>query len=373
LFILILFLIFSSTYGAEAELIKLEKVAVSSLPEELVIPDLKSVSVDPKGNVFAFAGRLNGQECFVIKFNENLEYLKHFGSDGKGPGEFTTRLNSPEKRISIDINGDVYITDANPTRLVVFDNEGNHKKDIPIAKNYKKFFGSIHTIKAVGNGIFIALQYRNNLPTQALIFTINPPEVKVRHSFNEKDIRFNYVSYITHYYGENCIIDTDSKYIVFGNSQIFKFHIYDRDGNLKLEKEDKNRGMKSFTDREMEYIIKNQFTPKADDSPFRKNYLAQLKEDRSLYNKILKEIKNSKNAIADIKIAGEKIYVFTVVNDITVENKYPVEIYNLKGQMVKEGYFRKKPDRIWKNYAFFYDRDEETDDPLILKYKILDN
>jgi hypothetical protein len=361
------------TDTVDPEYIKLEKVAVSSLPEKLVIPDLKSARVDSKGNVFAFAGRHNGQECFIIKFNENLEYLKHFGSYGKGPGEFSTRVHSPKKRISIDRNGDVYVTDSNPGRLVAFNNDGIYKKDIPIAKNYKKFFGSIHNIKAVGNGIFIALQFRNNLPTSALIFTINPPEIKVRYSFNEKDIRFNYVSYITHYYGENCIIDTDSKHIVFGNSQIFKFQIYDRDGNLKLKKEDKNRGMKSFTDREMEYIIKNEFTTKVDDSPFRKTYLAQLKENRSMYNKILKAIKNSKNVVSDIKIAGEKIYVFTVADDITIENKYPVEIYNLKGQMKKEVYFRKMPARIWRNYVFFYDRDEETDDPLILKYKILDN
>jgi hypothetical protein len=373
LFVLIFFLTFLSTYGVDPEFIKLEKVTVSSLPGDLVIPDLKSVRVDRKGNVFAFAGRRNGQECFIIKFNGNLEYLKHFGSYGKGPGEFSTRVNSPKKRISIDINGDVYVTDSNPSRLVVFNNDGSYKKDIPIAKNYKKFFGSIHNIKAVGNGTFMALQYRSNLPTLALIFTINPPEIKVRYSFNEKDIRFNYVSYITHYYGQNCIIDTDSKHIVFGNSQIYKFYIYDREGDLKLKKEDKNRCMKHFTDREMEYIIKDQFTPKADDSPFRKTFLAQLKENRPLYKKILKAIKNSKNVIADIKIAGEKIYVFTVADDITIENKYSVEIYNLKGQMVKKGYFSKKPARIWKNYAFFYDRNEETDDPLILKYKILDN
>ena len=372
-FVLFFFSTFLCTNTVDPEFIKLEKVAVSSLPAELVIPDLKSARVDNKGNVFAFAGRHNGQECFIIKFNENLEYLKHFGSYGKGPGEFSTRVHSPKKRISIDRNGDVYVTDSNPSRLVVFNNDGIYKKDIPIAKIYKKFFGSIHNIKAVGNGTFIALQFRNNLPTSALIFTINPPKIKVRYSFNEKDIRFNYVSYITHYYGENCIIDTDSKHIVLVNSQIFKFQIYDRDGNLKLEKEDKNRCMKSFTDREMEYIIKNEFTPKVDDSPFRKNYLAQLKENRSLYNKILKAIKNSKNVIADIKITSENIYVFTVADDITVDNKYPVEIYNLKGQMVKKGYFRKIPARIWRNYVFFYDRNEKTDDPLILKYKILGN
>ena len=374
LFLSILFVISLPAYpSAESEFFKLEKVAVSSTPEKLVIPDLKSVSIDSKGNVFAFAGKLNGKECFIVKFNENLEYLKHFGRDGKGPGSFTTKSISPEKRISLDTNGDVYVVDYNPRRFVVFDNKGKYKKDILIARNYSKVLGSIHSIKAVGDGTFIALQYRNNLPTMGLIFTFNPPEVKVRHAFNEKDIRFNYSSYASRHYGENCIIDTDSRHIVFGNSQIFKFHVYDRDGNLKLEKEDKNRVMKNFSEKEMDYIIKERFTPKTDDSPIIKSYLAQLKADRPLYNKILKAIKKSKNVIADIKIADDKLYVFTVGNDICVENKWPVEVYSRKGELIKRGYFKEIPAKIWKNYAYFYSRDKVSDDPLIIKFKILND
>jgi hypothetical protein len=373
IFISILILTFITAYPAKSEFFKLRKAAVSSIPEELVIPDLKSVSIDPKGNIFAFAGKANGKECFIIKFNEHLEYLKHFGRDGKGPAEFTTKASSPRKRISIDTNGDVYVVDYNPRRFVIFDNEGKYKEDILIAKNYSKLIGSIYNIKAVGNGTFIGLQYRDNLPTMGLIFTLSPPEVKVRHSFNEKDIRFNYISYVTSYYGENCIIDADSKHIVFGNSQIFRFYVYDMNGNLKMVKEDKNRVMKRFGKKEMKYIIRDQFTPKVGDSPYRKTYLAQLKADRRLYNKILNAIKRSKNVILDIKISGEKIYVFTVGDDISVEDKCPVEVYNLKGELIKKGYFKEIPARIWKNYAFFYSRDTDTDDPLILKYKILGN
>jgi hypothetical protein len=85
----------------------------------------------------------------------------------------------------------------------------------------------------------------------------------------------------------------------------------------------------------------------------------------------MEQVKNRKNVIADIKLSGQKIYVFPVREDITVDGKYPVEIYNLKGKIIKKGFVEKRPDKIWKNYAFFKERDEE-DNPIILKYKIED-
>ena len=369
--IAIFLLIFLGVYPSDNQFLKLKKVAVSSLPEDLIIPDLKSVSVDSKGSVFAFAGKVHGNECFIIKFDENLKYLKRFGRDGKGPGEFSTRANSPENRLSVDTNGDIYVVDYNPRRLIVFDNEGKYKSDINVGRDYIKFFGKIHNVKIVGNGIFVALQFRWNLPTQGLIFTLNPPKLKVEYPFIEKKIYMDWaMTFDIDCCGENCLVATDSQHIVFGNSQIYKFQIYDENGNLKSQLEDKERVMRSFSDIELDYIKKNHLMPQNGYSALRNNILAQFNADKSRFNKVVREIKTSKNVIADIKISGGRIYVFPVRKDITIDGKYPVEIYNLKGQMVKKGYLRERPAKIWKNYVFFYDRDEE-DDPLILKYKIL--
>ena len=366
--------VFFMSYPEDSQFLKLEKVAVSSLPEDLIVPDLKSVEVDPKGNVFAFAGKQDGNECFVVKFDENLGYLKRFGRQGQGPGEFGTKNSSPENRLTIDTNGDVYVIDYNPQRkFIVFDNEGNHKKDILVDKNYFKYFGHIYRVRIVGEGTFIALQFRWKLPAQGLIFTLNPPKIKFEYPFNEKKIYMSWSkTFRIDCCGENCLLDTDSHHIVFGNSQIYQFKVYDGNGNLKLEVKDKNRIMGSFNEMEMEDIKKNHLMPKSGNSPIRNKSLAQFNADKSRFNKVVREIKKSKNVIADIKISGDRIYVFPVRKDITVNDKYPVEIYNLKGQMVKKGYLNKRPAKIWKDYVFFYDRNEE-DDPLILKYKILDN
>jgi len=368
--ILILFISAVQAYPVEESLIKLEKIAVSSLPDDLIIPDLKSVTLDLKGNLFAFAGKPNGQECFIVKFDQDLKFLKRFSRNGKGPGEVTTSLSSIDDRISVDTNGDVFIVDYNPTRFVVFDNDGNYKKDIPLAReNFPESIGHIYEVKFVGNGTLVGLKYRREEPPIGILFTLEPPKIKAQYSFLGKRIYDNYVS---DYYGENCIIAEDSYHIVFGDSQIYKFKVYDRGGNLISEVEKKDRVMGFFSDREITDIIENNFTPKSGQSHLQNTILAQLRADKTRFNKVLNGIRKGKNVIRDIMISGDRIYVFPVREDITIKDEQPVEIYNLKGRMEKRGYFRKMPEKIWMNFAFFYDRDED-DNPLILKYKVLEH
>lgn len=365
--LLLMFPVFPQS--VESQFIELKKVAVSSLPDDLLIPDLKSVTPDDNGNVFAFAGRSNIHGCFIVKFDANLKFLKQFGRDGKGPGEFTTKLLSVDNRISVDINGDVIVNDHNPCRLVVFDNDGNYKRDIMVARDYSKAISKLYGIKAIGERIYIAFQARGELPPHGLLFTLGPPKILARYPFSEERTYFE--NYSGDSFGENCFIDTDSRHIVFGNSQIFKFQVYDRAGNLVTEVYDKNKTMGRHNDREMKAIVDNTFTPKSGNSEFNNSLLAQLNAKKSDFKKMLDWIKEHKNVVADIKISGERIYVFPVQEDITVSDRHPVEVYNLKGQLIKKGYFRKRPEKIWKNYTFYYDVDEE-DNPLILKYEIIE-
>ncbi len=371
LLIFIFFVEVLSAYGGGNHFFKLEEMAVSDLPGELIVPDLKSVSVDQKGNVFAFAGRTGEKECFIVKFDENLKFSKRFGRDGKGPGEFTTNYSPVENRLSIDDNGDVYIVDYNPCKLVVYDNEGNYKKDIPITNKYSDFLGNIYQVKVVGSGVFIALQSKGEFPPHALLFSLEPFGIKVRYPFIEKRISSGGMGFTSPYYGENCIIDADSHHIVFGNSQIYKFQVYDRNGNLKVEVKDESKFMGSFNEKELGEIKNNFLDPQSANTPFYKVILTQMRANKAKFNDLLTEIKNGKNLIVDIKISGERLYLFTVNDDITTTDKWPVEVYNIKGERIIKGYFKKIPAKIWKNFVFFYDRDEE-DNPIILKYKVTD-
>jgi hypothetical protein len=376
-FLLLLLLTVSFITAAPVgnQFFNLEKTAVSSLPDDLFAPDLKSVVVDRNGNIFAFAGLSNRNGCFIVKFDKNLNFLKKFGGDGRGPAEFTTRNSMPDNRLSIDPdNGDVYVLDFNPRRILVFDNNGNYKKETNYYRDYFKSLGNIVDIKTVGGGTFTGSLYRDDKPDLGVIFTLAPAKIKLEYPFNHERITYygGNVSFSRDFCGDHQIIDTDSGYIVFASSQVYKFQVYDREGNLKLEVYDKNRRMGPFSDREMDYIKKEILSPNDRFSKIENDFLKDLNANKSEFNMLLGKIKKSKNVIAGVNVPGDRIYVFPVREDITIQDKYPVRVYDFKGKIVKEGYLKKKPARIWKDYFFFYDRDDE-DNPLILKYKMTES
>ena len=360
---------------AEEQEIKLEKVAVSSLPEDIIAPNLGSVSIDAKGNVFAFAGKNGGSECFVVKFDENLKYLKRFGREGKGPGDFSVAVNGHENRLMIMANGDVYVIDHNPTRFVVFTNDGNYKVDIPFRRDYFDYFGHIYRFKASGNKLIVGVKYVKEKPYIGVLFSLEPPKILVNYQYSGEELTINgpggYYQLGDRNFGHNPIIDTDGQHVVFGDSQVYKFYVYDSTGKLVLEVQDSKRRVRNFSDKEMNKIIDDQYTKKPENTADKNNYLDQVLANKPFYRSILAKIEKNKNVITDIQLAGDRIYVFPVSEDITVENHNPVEIYNLEGQVVRRGYLKEIPVEIWKNYAFYSIRDEE-DNPVIVKYRILE-
>ena len=364
-FILAIFLIIylPSASQESADFIKLQKVAVSKVPDTLIVPDLFSITFDSKGNVFAFAGLQNGKECFIVKFDKNLNYILRFGRDGRGPGEFKTTYSSPEDRLSVDkSNGDVYVTDYNPGKIVVFDNNGKHKEDIPYQRDFIKQLGYMSKVKVVGPGLFMARRRIRSFPVDAVIFSLRPPKIILSYPLDTLRIDVRVGSTMVTgptetCYGDNHFMETDSKHIVFGNSQKYKFHVYDIQGNKILEIEDPEKIMGSFKSKELK-IIGEKWARIEKNSPV-------------LFNKLMKQMKTRKNVIAAIKIDGKQIYVFPVRDDVTVNNKFPVEVYNLEGKILKRGFFKKIPDKIWKNFAFYKEYDDEYN-PLIIKYKIMD-
>jgi len=258
--------------------------------------------------------------------------------------------------------------DENPLRFVVFNNDGVYQEDIPMAMKYFPDLGKFYFAKLVGNGIFVAQQNRKDLPPQGIIFSINPPKIIAKYPFQSRQIIDNYVS---EYYGENCFFDSDSRHIVFGDSQIFKFSVFDLKGNLVLEVNDKKRSMTKFAPNEMKIIIDEDFTHKPGASEVRKSILNEILANKRKLNRIIEDIEAHKNVIADIRINGDRIYIFPVRRDISLSHKYPVEIYNLKGELIKYGYFPQIPAKIYRDDLYFYARDQE-DNPLIERYRFVE-
>jgi len=360
--------------AVELPVFKFERVNASVFPEDLFVPDLGSVAFDRKGNVFCFAGRQNGNECFIVKLDSSLKFIKKFGREGKGPSEFSVRNTSPDKRISIDSQGDVYVVDYNPTRIIIFDNDGNHKLDIPLAMKYNEIYPKIYNIKVITKDRLIALQYHRDKPTKGLLFSLESPKTLYQFEFSDFRIYGNeYSSYelgdVDLGFGENCVLDADDQHVVFGDGKEFRFSVIDLEGGVKFEKNEKRSRHDKFSDNEIEYIVKTNLSPDSQTDSISRDLMRQLSENKSHYNLVVKQIKNNKNAIVNSLISGKWVYVFPVREDVSVQDKFPVVIYDLSGKVYKEGYFDRLPEKIYDKYAFIFERDQE-DNPILVQYDI---
>jgi 6-bladed beta-propeller protein len=78
------------------------------------------VAWDKAGNIYVADGMGNTNR--VAKFDKDGKFIKHWGSTGSGPGQF-----SGLKALVIDAQGNVYVADAGNKRIQVFDSEGTFK------------------------------------------------------------------------------------------------------------------------------------------------------------------------------------------------------------------------------------------------------
>jgi streptogramin lyase len=102
------------------------------------------VTWDPQGNIYISDGYINAR---VAKFDKNGDWVKSFGSPGRGPGE----LNTPHS-IASDNQGNIYVADRGNRRIQVFDGNGTLKKeikiDVPVPADAKPWFGNQPTAEA---------------------------------------------------------------------------------------------------------------------------------------------------------------------------------------------------------------------------------
>lgn len=77
------------------------------------------VVVSPGGDVFVADGHLAMSNGRIVKFSKNGTFVKAWGKQGAGPGEF----NVPHG-ISMDSRGRIFVADRSNNRLQIFDQDG---------------------------------------------------------------------------------------------------------------------------------------------------------------------------------------------------------------------------------------------------------
>jgi sugar lactone lactonase YvrE len=78
------------------------------------------VLVAPNGDIFVADGHGDKTNARIMKFDKNGKFIKTWGKEGKGPGEF----DQPHS-LAMDSAGRLFVADRANSRIQIFDQDGN--------------------------------------------------------------------------------------------------------------------------------------------------------------------------------------------------------------------------------------------------------
>lgn len=343
-FILIRVFVYSQPIS---DIVKMGKIGESKSFYDLGIRYPNSMTIDSKGNLFI----IDGMKRKLLKFDKKLKYICSFGKKGQGPGEFNSAYT-----ISTDREDNIYITD-NMNKIIKYSNSGK-------LINEKRF--SSDTMSSSGfvlnYPVFISQRFKNMKPLMVLIDmnkgkVLKEFDMSVSPNFSLKMSDGMYIAPTIEYVGGHLFVDTFNNHCVIAEGERYFVRLIDSTGKVTIIKKSKIK-KSELSSKEISYLKEKLFLHFG--SKFSKNSLKHL-----LLNY------KYKNFIYDVKIAKNRVYIFPVAKNISITNKYPVEIYDFKGNLIKKTNFPFVPKKIYENYAFKIETTEDEDEEIqkIVKYR----
>jgi hypothetical protein len=107
--------------GSQGSLMLEEILKIDTEDDEIAnlgIPDIFGFDVNSYGEIYILRN-IQGEGDFVFKFDSNGKFIKSFGSQGQGPGEFQN-----PRHIAIDHEDNILIYDLGPQILHKYDKDG---------------------------------------------------------------------------------------------------------------------------------------------------------------------------------------------------------------------------------------------------------
>lgn len=89
-----------------------------------------SIAISDKNFIFVY----DSMQTKILCYDPSLKFIKAFGRQGQGPGEFSTKGRSASVLISMGLDGNLYCHDSNAMKVVVYNTQGKHLKDIKYAE-----------------------------------------------------------------------------------------------------------------------------------------------------------------------------------------------------------------------------------------------
>jgi len=319
-----------------------EEVARSKSFLELEIIWPYGLTVDPLANVFM----LDVKTKKITKFDKNLQYAGSFGHEGQGPGEFIHPFS-----ISVNPSGQIMITDA-MNKITTYDRDGKLLGETKFPQTLK-LDGSYCLAENLylGRGL---IGYDN----YAMLFKLQEMEMVYKqkvplHGFTIRE-RGELLTIEMPYLGGIIFMDDNDGHCVLGASYPYWFKLFDSKGSItaSIERDDKR---KELAQDEIHYISKTFNGPRLSVNDIQKT------AEKHKY----------KNIIHNIRIDKGKIYVILVPTMISTDHKYPVHVYDYRGQFLQKALFPLSPGKIKNGYAYAIETAKDGETRYLVKFKLL--
>ena len=162
-----------------AALISELKIGMLDGPDEYIFGGVAGVAVGPEGNMFV----LDYQVPVVREFSPTGDYLRDYGRDGEGPGEYRQPMG-----LAVGVDGRVFVWDPSMARLNIFSPEGEALDSWRVAEASGLFGFDLLVVDTTG-GVYVRTTlgrpnpnsgWRTGFlrlsPNGELLDTISPPQ-----------------------------------------------------------------------------------------------------------------------------------------------------------------------------------------------------
>ena len=209
------------------------------------INSIYTIHVDYDGNIYV----LDNTRSNIKKFDKNGKFIKSIGRKGQGPGEFGFCITAEI------MNEEIVCNDYDAQKLVVFDKDGNFKRNMIMDKGVPQIYEMLNNKKILSNFNFWEVIEDEVYTTTTIILcdsifenrndTLRYVRMKTLRN-SEEDYRFNF-------WGR--AVKDDRIYLSRNDINEYLIDVYDLNGNL-LHTISKSYIKVKYTPKEIEGINK---------------------------------------------------------------------------------------------------------------------
>jgi len=308
--------------------LKMLKKVSYDFDDEHFIGKVRSVTADKKGNLYIY----DSFQTKIFKLNKDLKFIKAFGSEGKGPGEFGSRTSPIELNIGPD--NKLYVSDPINHKIHLFDLNGKFIKDYPI----KYTHGFPPLLSTSGDFIIPSSDNEN-------ILSIYSKKMKLKKTLLKRSELKRFL-----FFKPGHII---IRYLTYPMYKINLFYRLFPDNRMIIIL---SNDMTYFFFKDYKFVKKIKILPAAAIKVYKRDYLESIRNEEDAFHPLVHQ------CFIDLDDFNSFYLRFSKNR---LNNRVVLYKFSLGGNLIKVLYIKtsktnESPSFLFKKYNIFYVKDSEN-------------